>query len=174
MFPIKIHSEKDVNGKFIHTIRYELTPDLTKGLNKIIVHQSQFSNLVKAKIVSHQLSQFLIDSYYFLDLIYTKLSQLEISLNQSEKYLKIDFNKIQEYRIKCVSDSQTQHFAYYHINNIKDFLAGLKYWCFMISKNYYHVYNRLFKLLLYFEEMFIKTYRSSQILSADNKLKFFL
>ena len=27
MFPIKIHSEKDVNGKFIHTIRYELTPD---------------------------------------------------------------------------------------------------------------------------------------------------
>lgn len=176
MFKIQIYEVLLKNNEATppYVIRYELVPDISKGAFNHFIHQSEYKSLAKAKRVAGDLSIYLSDSYMFLDLVYTKLKQLEITLNQSEKYLRIDFNKVENVRVNLLKNSQKSLFAYDHIDNIKRFLSSLKYWCFAISKNYTTAANQLFRMLLDFESAFVNGYRSAEILSNNNQLKFFL
>ena len=174
MFQIKIEDQSHYkNEKFPYQILYEQTPDISKGSDKIVIHQSRFSNLKKAQKVANDLSNFLDESFMFLDLIYTKLKQLEIADVSQDLYLKIDFNSIEKSRLIVFKSRSLAFPAYVHIRNLDIFLQNLKYWCFNISKQYYSTANKLFQFLLSFEEHFKNSYRSAQILSDSKKFSMF-
>lgn len=174
MFQIKIEDQSHYkNEKYPYQILYEQTPDISKGSDKLVIHQSRFSNLKKAQKVANDLSNFLDESFMFLDLIYTKLKQLEIADVSQDLYLNIDFNSIEESRLIVFKSRGYVFPAYVHIRNLDIFLQNLKYWCFNISKQYYSTANKLFQLVLSFEEHFKNTYRSSEILSKSHNLKMF-
>ena len=174
MFQIKIEDQSHYkNEKFPYQILYEQTPDISKGSDKLVIHQSRFSNLKKAQKVANDLSKFLDEAFVFVDLIYTKLKQLEICDVEQNRYLKIDFNTIEKSRIHLFKSRSLSLPAYTHISNIDSFIQNLKYWCFNISKQYYSTANKLFQFLLSFEQHFKNTYRSSQILSNSHNLKMF-
>ena len=174
MFQIKIEDQSHYkNEKFPYQILYEQTPDISKGSDKLVIHQSRFSNLKKAQKVANDLSKFLDEAFVFVDLIYTKLKQLEICDVEQNRYLKIDFNTIEKSRIHLFKSRSLSLPAYTHISNIDSFIQCLKYWCFNIPRGYYSTANKLFQLLLSFEEHFKNTYRSSEILSDSKKLSMF-
>ena len=174
MFQIKIEDQSHYkNEKFPYQILYEQAPDISKGSGKLVIHQSRFSNLKKAQKVANDLSNFLDESFIFLDLIYTKLKQLEICDVSENQYLKIDFNSIEKSRILLFKTRSLFRPAYTHISNIDSFIQHLKYWCFNVSKQYYTTADKLFQFLLSFEEHFKNSYRSAQILSDSKKFSMF-
>ena len=155
-------------------IRYELIPDISKGVYNRIIHEANYTNLQLALKDASKLSEYITEISVVLDLIYTKIKQIEISINQSAKYLKIDFNRVEQARITLLITSSVTLPAHIHISNIMSFINSLKYWCFAICKNYQTIANQLFKMLLELEQSFINTYRSAQMLNESNQLKLFL
>ena len=176
MFKIEIEDLRRYEAKMKapYYLRYELNPDITKGSEKLIYHGSAFSSLRSAQSVAGKLSEYFTDCYFLLDLIYTKLKQLEIAVKDVPKYLKVDFNRIEKSRCDLLKNSQKTLQAWAHINAIKDFTNNLKYWCFSVSKEFSAAANNLFRILLDFEAHFINTYRSAKILVECNQLKMFL
>lgn len=156
-----------------YLIRYETTPDISKGHGNMIFHQSRFSSLNKARKVADDLSKFFTDCYLYLDLVYTKLKQLEIAVNISEKYLQLDFNDLEKSRVKLLNNSVGQIEAYKHIDDFNYHISLLKKFCFNISKEYYSTANLIFQQLLSFEDHFRNLYRSAQQLSETNSLRLF-
>lgn len=176
MFKIEIQKRRRLNGEndAPYFIRYEILPDISKGAFNRVMHEANYRNLQLAIKDAGKLSDYLAEISVVLDLVYTKLKQIDVCLNQCDKYLKIDFNRVENDRIKLLRDSQKTLFAYDHIKNITLFLNSLKYWCFAISKDYQNTANQLFKMLLNVEESFVNNYRSAQILNSKNHLKIFL
>jgi len=156
-----------------YAIRYELIPDISKGVENKIIHESRFSNLRKARKVADTLSQYLQSSAEFLDLVYTKLKQIEISVNDLPKQLRVDFNRVEKHRSNMLIQSLVTLPAHEHISNILQFCTVLKYWCFAISKDFRNKANQLFAMLLNFEESFINAYRSAEQLTETKQLKLF-
>lgn len=176
MFKIEIEKRTLLKGENypLYFIRYELVPDISKGVENRIIHEANYKNLQIARKNAEILSNYLSEINLILDLVYTKLKQIEVSLNQTNSYLRIDFNKIEKSRIHLLVKSSLILPAYIHIDNLIKFLNNLKYWCFAISKDFYTAANQLFKMLLNVEESFVNNYRSAQILSEKNQLKIFL
>ena len=177
MFKIKIENVpayRKAENIQPYLIRYELIPDNSKNAWVPVYHQSTFTSYRKALKVAADLSIYLNDAFIFLDLVYTKLKQLEISVCQDVKYLKIDFNRVERGRISLLKGAGLELPAYKHIENLKEFLGSLKYWCFAICEKYTSVANQLFKFLLDFEEGFVNGYRSAQMLSEKHSLKLFI
>lgn len=175
MFSIKISDQsryKDESQPYV--IRYELIPDITKGVNNKIIHESRFTNCKKAEKVASDLSNFLDESFHFLELIYTKLKQLELAVITDKKYLLLDFNEIENARIYLIQTRVKQREAHDHITSLRRFLNLLKQWCFNIKKCYRDLANSTFQMLLSFELHFKNSYRSAKLLSETDSLKLFL
>lgn len=175
MFKIKI-SDLSVyeNQPFPYQIVYETAPDISKGCKNLTYHESNFKTQKAALAVADDLTKFLDESFTFLELIYLRLKQLELTVNQSKEYLKINLLDIEKTRIVVLKEQTKQLFAHEHISNLLQYHSHLKYWCFAITKEYYTTANKLYQLLESFETHFINSYRSAQILSENKTLKLFI
>lgn len=175
LFKIKLadYSHYKFDKKEPYILRYEWVPDISKGIQNQIIHQSSFSNLRNAQKVADDLSKLLADAYLYLDLVFTKLKQLEVSIKITEKYLQLDFNELEKVRIQLLKNSLKTKKAYEHIEVFDNYINLLKKFCFNISRDYYSIANQIFQQLISFEEHFINLYRSSKILSEKNQLRLF-
>lgn len=175
-FKIKIEdlSRYKSEKKIPYSIRYELLPDNTKGIGNVIIHESKFSNLTKAQRVADDLSRFLAECHLYLDLVYTKLKQLEIGVNLKAADYDYNYQQLELLRIQVLKNSHKVLFAYEHIAYLLGFLHALKGFCFTIDKGYYSLVNGVFEQLQSFESFFVNSYRSAKLLSEKNELKLFL
>lgn len=174
MFKIKIQdfSHYKYEKQIPYSIRYELSPDADFSGFKI--HESRFSCLKTAHKVAADLSRYLTDSYFFLDLVYSKIKQLEYSYNLKPEYLCKDLSHFEIVRSNLLKTACTKDFAYNHIAALKSFIYALKDWCFIISESFKNQANAIYHLLEDFQISFINTYRSASENSENKQLKIFI
>lgn len=176
MFKILIEV-KELNNKIKEKEPYyilvERCPLIEAVDGKTVFYQSNYSSKQKAKIAAAQIEKYFENSFFFLDLIYSKIKQLELTELVNQNFNKSLFSVFENSRIDLILSSKKEMYAWAHIDCFLIHIRNLKKMCFAVSSYYSPYSNSLFDFLVEFEKSFIRTYRSFGILNEGGQLQFF-
>jgi hypothetical protein len=89
--------------------KFQLEPEFSEQLRKTIYYETHFSSAKEAENFVKQLSKFLDDSFFFIDLIYHRINSLGV-YNHNQKI-----------------DQKTYHDYYVKLQNNRSHIMGLTY-----------------------------------------------
>ncbi|SEF62462.1 hypothetical protein SAMN05421847_0482 [Halpernia humi] len=177
MYKILIECERENNkikSKEPYFILVERVPLLESVNGKTLWYQTNFSSRKKAKSCALQIEKYLDNSFIFLDLIYTKIKQLEFIEVETLIFNKNILAQMELSRIALISSSKSPNYAWYFIEKFNEYIKALKRVCFIVDSKYFKLASSLWDFLIEFEASFIRTYRSFGVLSNGGQLQFFL